>query len=125
MTTLLDGTGVTVRAIDGIYIAMFGWQPDASPMFGTGTVITDFGLAPAVSAYPQGPFTRPRERELTVTLAVTQRAGFPADGLNQLRTAMTEVVAGYGVGQQAWANDFPASVGSCGWNTGNVHRCAV
>ena len=27
LTTLLDGTGVTVRSIDGIYIAMFGWQP--------------------------------------------------------------------------------------------------
>ena len=26
LTTLLDGTGVTVRAIDGIYIAMFGWN---------------------------------------------------------------------------------------------------
>ena len=54
LTTLIAGSGVTVRAIDGVYIAMFGWQPSRSPMFGTGAVETDFGLAPAVSAYPAG-----------------------------------------------------------------------
>ena len=106
LTTLLDGTGVTVRAIDGIYIAMFGWQPAVTPMFGTGTVITDFGLAPAVSDYPTGPFVRPRERTLTVMMAVTQGAGFPADGLALLRASALRVASGYQIGQQAWSNDF-------------------
>ena len=72
LTTLLDGTGVTVRAIDGIYIAMFGWNPDVTPMFGTGTVETNFGLAPDDSSYPVGPFVRPRNRDLTLVVDVVK-----------------------------------------------------
>ena len=110
MTTLLAGTGVTVRAVDGIYISMFGWQPNVSPMFGTGTVETDFGLAPAVSTYPAGPYARTRTRDLTIDLTVERQAGFPGNGLDQIRAAVNGVVTDYGVGQEAWLNDFTAAV---------------
>ena len=106
MTTLITGSGVTVRAIDGVYVAMYGWQPSRFPMFGTGAVETDFGLAPAVSAYPQGPFVRPRARALTIALTVDQRDGFPANGLDLIRAAVNGVVNDYTIGQQAWLNDF-------------------
>ena len=106
LTTLLAGTGVVVRAIDDIYIAMFGWHPSVTPMFGVGTVEADFGLAPAVSTYSPGPFVRTRDRDLTLTAAVSRQAKFPADGLNLLRAAVTAVVDTYTVGQQAWLGDF-------------------
>ena len=110
LSTLLVGTGVTVRAVDGVYIAMLGWQPNVSPTFGTGTVETNFGLAPAVSTYPAGPYARTRTRDLTIDLTVERQAGFPGDGLDQIRAAVNSVVAGYGVGQEAWLNDFTAAV---------------
>ena len=97
LTMLIVGSGVTVRSIDGLYVAMFGWHPSRSPMFGTGTVETDFGLAPDVSIYPPGPYIRPRERALTIALTVAQQTGFPADGLNQIRAAVNGVVASYGI----------------------------
>ena len=63
---------------------MFGWHPARSPMFGTGAVETAFGLAPAVSAYPLGPFVRTRTRNLTISLdLLPQRPLFPGDGLTK------------------------------------------
>ena len=99
MTALIAGSGVTVRAVDGVFIAMFGWHPSRSPMFGTGSTEVAFGLAPAVSSYPLGPFARPRERALTVALTVARQTGFPGNGLDLIRAAVNAVVAGYGIGQ--------------------------
>ena len=106
LTVLIAGSGVTVRAVDDLFIAMFGWHPSRSPMFGDGSTEVAFGLAPAVGNYPLGPFARPRERALTVDLTVARQTGFPANGLGMIRAAASAVVAGYDIGQQAWANDF-------------------
>ena len=54
---------------------------------------------------PLGPFMRPRARELDVELEVTRGSGFPADGLDRIRTAVTAVVDGYRIGQEVWLND--------------------
>ena len=114
LTALIAGSGVTVRAVDGVFIAMFGWHPSRSPMFGTGSTEVAFGLAPAVSSYPLGPFARPRERALTVALTVARQTGFPGNGLDLIRAAVNAVVAGYGIGQQAWSNDFLQNVEAIG-----------
>lgn len=108
LTTLLaaDPVPPTVVAVDGLYIAAFRWHPGRTPNFGTGAVETAFGLAAGAAAYPAGPFVRPRARPLTVTLAVTRQPGFPADGLNLIRSAVTNVVNGYGIGEQLWLNDL-------------------
>ena len=74
-------------------------------MFATGTVTTALGFdAPELDSV--GPFLRTRERELTVEIDVTRQAGFPADGLAQLRAVVTAVVDAYLVGQQVWYNDL-------------------
>ena len=115
LTALIAGSGVTVRSVDGVYIAMFGWHPARSPMFGTGSVETDFGLAPdSVAFSPSGPFVRPRPRALTIALTVDQRDGFPANGLDLIRAAVNGVVNGYTIGQQAWLNDFVQATESVG-----------
>ena len=42
-----DPTPPVVALIDGAYVAQFGWQPTATPMFGTATVEDAFpGLGP-------------------------------------------------------------------------------
>ena len=114
LTTLLDGTGVTVSYVDGRYLAQFEWVPTNEPMFGTGAVEPDFALSPATATYPAGPFARPRTRNLAVTMTVTRQPGFPADGLNQIRTAVTNVVNAYGLGATVWANDILAAVEDVG-----------
>ena len=107
LTTLLAGrSGVSVVSIDGTYWAFYEWTPDMSPVFAAGTVADAFGLsADGGASTPAGPFLRTRNRALTVTLAVTRAAGFPADGLVQIRTAVTGRVAGYGLGETLWVND--------------------
>ena len=109
LTTLLDGTGVTVAYIDAAYVAQYVWFPDKAPTFGSGTVDTAFGLDSAAATGGEGPFVRARVRNLTVTLAVTQQFGFPADGLQQIRTAVTAVVEAYPLGGQVWSNDLLAA----------------
>ena len=112
LTTLLSGTGVTVRAIDGVYVAEFGWQPNRTPDFGDGTVIEDFGLQSDVTGrvYPVGPFARPRDRALTIDTTVTRQSAFPADGLAQIRAAVNAVIAGYDIGETLWYNDVLSAI---------------
>ena len=88
------------------FVAQFGWQPTTTPMFGTATVEDTFGLDPDNASAPTGPFIRTRERPLTVTIVGTRQPGFPGDGLNAVRQSILDVVASYGVGEQAWSNDF-------------------
>lgn len=112
VTTLLAGTGVTVRAVDGLYLAMFGWKPGETPNFGDGATEVALGLAPAASNYPPGPFLRPRERPLTVTATFRRSAQFPANGLELMRAAVNRVVEGYEIGGQAWLGDFTVAIES-------------
>ena len=78
LTTLLDGTGVTVSYIGGAYVALYAWEPDESPAFGTGAVEQAFGLNPdAATCIARAVPCAPRTRELAVTAAVTRRVGFP------------------------------------------------
>lgn len=92
---------------DGYYTVLVAYDPaQDAPAFDDGTVETAFGLDPDSATAVPGSFIRPRERELTVTADVTpDTALFPGDGLEQLRTAIYDQVAGYGIGQQLWAND--------------------
>ena len=106
----LLGDAIDVAYADGRYLVSYQWRPNYAPRFGAGTVETAFGLDPASGAYPPGPFARPRGRELTITIAVTRRTGFPADGIAQIRAALLAVVAGYGIGEEAWLNDFLSAV---------------
>ena len=102
---------MTIRAIDGIYLAMLAWHPDRSPTFADGAVADAFGLsADGGASQPVGPFQRPRTRDLALTLAVTRQDGFPGDGLARIRDGVNAIVAGYGIGSQVWANDFVAAV---------------
>ena len=114
LSTLLASTGVTVSYVDGRYLAQFEWVPTNTPLFGAGTVETAFALSPATATYPAGPFARPRTRDLTVTMTVTRQPGFPADGLNQIRSAVTNVINAYGLGATVWANDILAAVEDVG-----------
>ena len=70
------------------------------------SVAQHFGFLPTAATYPVGPFLRPITRELTVSATVTRQPGFPADGLEQMRTAITQRVAQYQVGEQIWGNDL-------------------
>ena len=105
---------VTVRFINGRYVAFLAWKPTASPAFGTGTVETAFGLALAVSTPPPGPFVRTHKRELTVTMTVTRQANFPADGLAQITLGVIGRIAAYGVGEEVWSNDLLAAAEAVG-----------
>ena len=106
LTTLLANSGVTVTAIDGIYVAAFVWMPGESPAF-TGTVAGNFGLTDTATQ-PEGPFVRARARALAVSATVTRQRGFPSDGMNQIRVAMIDRVKAYDLGEQLWANDLLA-----------------
>ena len=106
LTLLLAPAGVVVVNIDGLYIAIYTWQPDVDIEFGGGAVETAFGLAPAAATPSPGPFVRTRTRDLTINLTVTRTPRFPSDGLQQIRAVVNAVVEGYGVGQQVWVNDF-------------------
>ena len=37
---------------------------------------------------------------------MTQRTGFPADGIAQLRTVILDRVKEYGIGEELWLNDL-------------------
>ena len=54
------------------------------------------------------PFLRPRESALTLTVAVTRVAGYPADGLQRINAAVLSV--SYGIGADARENDFIRAV---------------
>ena len=109
LTTLLSGvTVITEWPSDEYYVAIYAYVPGSTDeaRFGTDSVEDAFGLDPDHAVASPGPFVRPRERELTVTVAVTRRAGFPADGLAQLRTSVNDRVKEYGIGEQVWLNDL-------------------
>ena len=106
LTTLLAGTGVVVSYIGSRYVAIFEWDPDHNPTFGDGAVETAFALAPAAARYPTGPFVRPDVRDLSVSMTLTRRTGFPSNGLDLVRSSVLARVAAYEVGEQVWANDL-------------------
>ena len=116
LTTLLaaDPIPPTIAWVDGRYLAQFPWTPTTEPAFGDATVEDAFGLDPDNATGSPGPFVRPRTRDLTVDLSVTRQAGFLGDGLNLIRTAVTNVVDGYELGEQVWANDLIAAAESIG-----------
>ena len=41
-----------------------------------------------------------------MTATVTRHAGFPGDGLAQIRTALLNRVTQYAIGEQVWLNDL-------------------
>lgn len=109
LTTLLDSAGVTVSVIDDTYVAQFAWRPDTGQTFGDGTVETAFGLDPDAATDSVGPFLRPRDRALTVTIDVIRLSGFPADGLDLIRAAVRNRVTAYGLGATVYLNDLLAA----------------
>ena len=116
-TLLADADpAVTVRAIDGRFFAFYGWRPaDPQPAFANGSTGTDaatFGLDAASATAAPGPFARARERDLTITATIARRAAFPGDGIARIRTAINGVVDGYGIGEEAWINDFLVAIES-------------
>lgn len=108
LTTLLDGTGVNVVHMDGVFVAQFGWHPDRAQTFADAAVEQAFGLDEANATAPPGPFLRPRARPLTVTMSVTRQPGFPSDGLDRIRDALTARVAAYDLGATVYLNDLLA-----------------
>ena len=105
-----DSIPPTVAFVDGVYVAQFGWMPTVTPTFANATVEEDYGLDVASSIAAPGPFVRPHERALTVAMTVTRSGGvFPSNGLDLLRTAVTNVVDGYNIGQPIWSNDILAA----------------
>ena len=113
MTTFLasDPAPVTVAAFDGGYLAVFGWHPDRTPVFGSGIVETAYGLNPDArlgavrSVHPSAGAASHGHRR-----GDPRASGFPADGLDRIRAAVTAVVAFYGIGGQVWSNDLLAAV---------------
>ena len=114
LSALLANAGVAVRHIDGRYTAVYSWRPGEQPSFGDGPVETAFGLDPDSAARLPEPFLRPRSRPLVVTADISRRAGFPADGLAQIRAALIARVRAYGVGEQLWANDLLSAAEAVG-----------
>lgn len=114
LTALLAPARVQVAAIDGIYVATYVWKPGDHPVFAAGNAVDAFGLNEAKAAYPEGPFVRPRDRTLVVTIDVTRLPGFPSDGLQTIRNAINAVIDGYEIGQQVWQNDLLRVVESVG-----------
>ena len=90
----------------GRFVAVYRWDPDNTPEFGTGTVESRLALRPADSTQSPGPFVRPIETPLTISFTVTRRAGYPADGLNLIKAAVEQRVSEYTIGEQIWANDI-------------------
>ena len=64
LTLLLVLAEVVVSYIDGAYVTIFAWTPDATPNFAQASTEVAFGLDPAASSYPAGPFIRAREKAL-------------------------------------------------------------
>ena len=106
---------VTVRYLDGVFVAFYAWRPGSQPVFGdisTNTHAAALGLLPATATPAPGPFARARARELTVSVTINRRSGFPGDGLNRMRQAVTEVVTGYDIGEEVWENDILTAIES-------------
>ena len=89
------------------FIGQYEWDPDdTTAAFDDGDMATALGLDPDSAAASPGPFVRPTERALAVSFSLTRRAGFPADGLAQIQTAVLDRVAAYAIGEEVWANDI-------------------
>ena len=111
LTALLAGDTIApiVSFIDDQYVAIFRWSPTQTPNFAIAAsddAAAAFGFSPTDSTYPGGPFVRPKERALTVSLTLTRRTGFPADGLTQVRDAILNRVTEYEIGEEIWNNDL-------------------
>ena len=109
LTTLLANanTPVTIRFIDGLYFAFFGWQQFSSPAFTdiqSHDVAEDFGLLDAPQ--PSGPFMRTRARPIDIAATINRRPNFPGDGIAQIRDAINSTVSSYDIGEEVWLNDF-------------------
>lgn len=110
LTALIDP--ITVHHDGTRYIAIFLYRPGTNQAFDAGDVATDFGLAPAVATAAPGPFVRPVERSLGVTLTVDARPQFPADGLDRIRDAIVVAVRSWGIGASAVREDLLVAAGS-------------
>ena len=108
LTVLLANanTPVAITYVDGAYVASYGWREGDQPVFGDNATTQAFGLDPANASASTGPFLRPRVRDLVLTATVTRQPGFPADGVDRIRTALVNRAAAYDIGEQAWLNDF-------------------
>ena len=111
LTELLEDDSIapTISFIDGQYVAIFRWSPTQTPNFAVAAsndAVAAFGFSPTDSTYPGGPFIRAKERGLSVSLTLTRRQGFPADGLSQVRDAILNRVKEYEIGEEVWNNDL-------------------
>ncbi len=106
LTAAITSGDVTIRWIGGRFVAVYEWQPDNTPVFGGDA--DAFGLDAASATASPGPFVRTRDVALAVAVSFTRTAGFPADGLQQVRRLMRDVVDAYAPGQTLWANDLLA-----------------
>ena len=105
--TAAIGGDVTVAWTGHRFIGQYEWDPDdTTAAFDDGDMATALGLDPDSATASPGPFVRPTERALAVSFSLTRRAGFPADGLAQIQTAVLDRVAAYAIGEEVWANDI-------------------
>ena len=111
LTALLAGDDVapTIRFADGAYYAFYRWSPGAQPAFGAGSTESAFGLNPDAAIASPGPFLRPSVKRLSANLTISRRSGFPPDGLDLIRTALTATAQGYDLGETPYVNDFLAA----------------
>ena len=110
VATLLNSTitGLNCHANLGYIVVPYAWTPNTIfPEFtDSGQIVELLGLGVDEIVRSPGPFVRPRSRGLAITATVTRHAGFPGDGLALMKTALTETVEAYGIGEQAWGNDL-------------------
>ena len=86
------------------FVVLYGLGKELS--VGSTTLGGNLGLDDGVAS--GFPFLRPRESTLTLTVAVTRVAGYPADGLERINAAVLAV--NYGIGENARRNDFIRAV---------------
>ena len=91
--------------LGGAFAFLYKWHPEQAPTFG-GANADDFGFTEALATVSPGAFIRTRTRALTIDANVSVRDGFPSDGLDQLKRAVTDRVNDYGIGEQVWQNDI-------------------
>ena len=108
--TDIIGGGVTVAWTGERFIAQYEWKPlDENAGFDDSDLATALGLDPDSATVSPGPFVRPIDRALSVSFTATRRAGFPGDGLNDLKRAVMAVVEGYPIGHEPWIGDFTSA----------------
>ena len=95
----------TVAYIGAAFVIGYPWRPDRNPIVGAGALATALGLSAALATESPGPFLRARTRALAVTTTVAVQAGFPADGLAQIRAAIAARIPRYGIGERPRHND--------------------